>query len=697
MRRVSRLSAMCKLALIAPLIAPLMLLVSGAATAAAVPSQGLVLSPLTPELARSVAPGVPATAAGGVVSPHSALAVSGVAVSPYGVAAGGYAPFGDGVGGVVIAWADQRNGNYDCFASKLDGNSNLASGWTAYGNPVSLSDSSQIIVSASTDDAGGAFVLFTDYETSLGAHDLYLQHLTSTGTVAGGYPAVGKTMYTGNLFTATIWPDGSGGLYLMWYPLGQTGVVPAYAGGTAHVERLDASGAPVAGWPVGGLDTGISGNVIILPDGVGGFYVTWMSTPNVYIQRFSSTGVVSGWPPGGLVLYTSAGSLGTYYNPPVMTSLSSGDQLVAWADSSSGRLFAQRVTPAGTAIWTAGGVQVSSSPDSLAIPVAVADGVGGALVKFLDYQGGGPRNYVQRLTSGGAVSGGWPSTGSALSNVNTSQLSASIISDGSDGAIAGWSDARSGNLDNYAQRVTSGGTLAASWAVDGTGICDVAGMQYGPWLVPDGSHGAVAVWYDARVPSYPQIYTARVLADGTVSALASLVDAAAEPGVVRLHWYSPDGSVSHATVERAQGGGEFVVIGEVEADGAGHLRFEDHDVTAGAAYQYRLAVPDGASTGYLGQVTIRVPAAVSFGIEGVRPNPSEGAMSVALALESAAPARLEVLDVAGRRVLAEEVGALGPGEHVLLLEKTARLPAGVYTVRLSQSGRLVMVRAAIVR
>ena len=682
MRRVSRLTAMRKLAL----IAPLMLLISGSASALADPSQGLMLRPLAPEPARSVAPGVPAAAARGVASPHSALSVSGVAVSPYGVQALGILAFGDGAGGVVIAWSDMRNGNFDCFASKLDGNSNLAAGWTAYGNPVSLSDSSQLVVGLSTDDAGGAFVLFTDINT-YPYHDLYLQHLSSTGALAGGYPASGKTLYTGDLFSSGIEPDGSGGLYLRWTPLG----------GTLHMERLDASGALVAGWPVGGLDTGISHQPDAMLDGLGGFYVAWNSALNVYIQRFSSTGVVSGWPPAGLVLYTTAGSLGTYVVPPLLTMLSSGDALVVWPDSSSGRIFAQRVNAAGAANWTAGGVQVSSSTDSLSDPSPAPDGVGGGLIRFFDNQGGGAHPCVQRLTSGGAVSGGWPSTGVALSTVNTTLSPASFISDGSDGAIAGWTDRSSADWNIYAQRVISSGTIAASWPLDGDVICDVAGIQLGPVLFPDGSHGAVAVWYDLRDPPHAQVYTARVLADGTVSALASLVDAAAEPGVVRLHWYSPDGSVSHAAVERAEGGDEFVVIGEVEADGAGHLRFEDHNITAGATYQYRLAVPDGASTDYLGQVTIRVPAAFSFGIEGVRPNPAEGAISVAFALETAAPARLEVVDVAGRRVLAEEVGALGPGEHVLPLEKTARLPAGIYTVRLSQSGRLVMARAAIVR
>src|SRR5262249_61369114 len=117
-------------------------------------------------------------------------------------------------------------------------------------------------------------------------------------------------------------------------------------------------------------------------------------------------------------------------------------------------------------------------------------------------------------------------------------------------------------------------------------------------------------------------------------------------------------------------------------------------VRAGVTYQYRLAVPEGATTIYLGQVTIRVPAAVAFGIDGFRPNPSSREVNVVFALESAAPARLELMDVAGRRVLAEDVGSFGPGQHVLRLAEAGALPAGGYRVRLTPCGRRAAPTAA---
>jgi len=392
---------------------------------------------------------------------------------------------------------------------------------------------------------------------------------------------------------------------------------------------------------------------------------------------------------------------GAEVNPKIIK-LSNNDALVAWIDPATSHVFAQRINAAGTVngSWPAGGKQVSTGTAGESDPELVADAAGGALIMWQElappiFVFGKP--FVQRLTSTGGVSSGWPLAGVPLLSADSEYGTSHLISDGANGAIAAWVDLRDGNADIYMQRVLAGGTVDGAWPADGAAVCAAAGDQAFPQLATDGANGAIVALEDVTDQNNPQFRAARVLADGTVSALASLVDASAEPGVVRLHWYSPDGSVSGATVERAELGGEFVAIGEVLADGAGHLRFEDSDVVAGTTYQYRLAVQDGAATAYLGQVTVRVPASVSFGIEGLRPNPAEGEVSVVFALESAAPARLELLDVAGRRVHAQEVGMLGPGQHVLKLEKTASLPAGIYVLRLTQAGRVVVARAAIVR
>jgi hypothetical protein len=98
--------------------------------------------------------------------------------------------------------------------------------------------------------------------------------------------------------------------------------------------------------------------------------------------------------------------------------------------------------------------------------------------------------------------------------------------------------------------------------------------------------------------------------------------------------------------------------------------------------------------------TVGVPTGgrVAFALYGAQPNPARDRLAVSLALPSAAPARLELIDMSGRRVLSRDVGALGVGFHVVQLDReVAALPAGVYALRLVQSGREVDRKVSILR
>lgn len=94
---------------------------------------------------------------------------------------------------------------------------------------------------------------------------------------------------------------------------------------------------------------------------------------------------------------------------------------------------------------------------------------------------------------------------------------------------------------------------------------------------------------------------------------------------------------------------------------------------------------------------VAVPAddALAFALDPVRPNPSRGgALTVRFTLPSAAPARLELLDVAGRRIASHEVGA---GQHALDLGQGRRLAPGLYLVRLTQGANTRTTRVAVLQ
>jgi hypothetical protein len=179
--------------------------------------------------------------------------------------------------------------------------------------------------------------------------------------------------------------------------------------------------------------------------------------------------------------------------------------------------------------------------------------------------------------------------------------------------------------------------------------------------------------------------------------LLSLVSADAAPGRVVLRWHSA-GGVPSATLERREEGGEWLAIASLTADGTGHLGYDDLEVVAGRRYGYRLAYA-GAGGGVItgGETWVDIPAAMlALALEGFRPNPA-GLDPVAwFTLPDEAAARLEVLDVSGRRVFVREVGSLGAGRHALPLG-AAGLGAGVYVIRLSRGERTITARAAVVR
>lgn len=86
----------------------------------------------------------------------------------------------------------------------------------------------------------------------------------------------------------------------------------------------------------------------------------------------------------------------------------------------------------------------------------------------------------------------------------------------------------------------------------------------------------------------------------------------------------------------------------------------------------------------------------ALALAGAQPNPSrDGRLRVRLALPAAGEARLEAFDLAGRRVAARDVGALGAGEHLVDLGHGARLAPGVYLLRLAQGGATRTARAVV--
>ena len=95
---------------------------------------------------------------------------------------------------------------------------------------------------------------------------------------------------------------------------------------------------------------------------------------------------------------------------------------------------------------------------------------------------------------------------------------------------------------------------------------------------------------------------------------------------------------------------------------------------------------------------VDVPQRAELALEGMRPNPSEGGDGlIRFSLTGTGPARLELLDISGRRVAQQDLGSFGPGRHEIRFDSGVRLAAGVYLLRLIEGKEIRTARAAVMR
>jgi len=519
--------------------------------------------------------------------------------------------------------------------------------------PLCTATGDQFYPTIVSDGAGGVIVTWMDYRN--GNYDIYAQRISATGAVQWLASGVALCTATGTQQYPTIVSDGAGGAIVTWYD---------YRNGTnydIYVQRISADGT--IQWTDDGvaLCTAAGGqlNPTVVSDGAGGAIVTWFDyrsggTSDIYAQRISAGGSVQ-WAANGVALCTAGGT----QQYPTIVSDGAGGAIVTWFDPRSGTsntdIYAQRISATGVVQWLANGVALCTAAFRQDYPTIVSDGAGGAIVTWYDYRSGTNYDiYIQRISADGTIQ--WTADGVALCAATGTQWVPTIVSDGAGGAIVTWYDQRSGNWDIYAQRIAA--SSAVSWTADGVALCTATGEQSYPTIASDGAGGAIVTWYDYRSGTSYDIYAQRIAAGGSVQWVAN--------GVALC---TATGTQQYPTIVSDGGSGAIVTWYD--------NRSGNYDI-----YAQRVQ-----ANGQLGGDVTDVPgeAPLAFALDPVRPNPSRGgALTVRFTLASAAAASLELLDVAGRRIGAREVGSLGAGRHALDLGEGRRFAPGLYLVRLTQ-------------
>lgn len=263
-----------------------------------------------------------------------------------------------------------------------------------------------------------------------------------------------------------------------WNPDAQSGAIPVVATSSPLTPLYPASVA----------------------DGAGGVYIVWndfrsnaTNQDDVYLQHVSAAGTAL-WTSNGIAVATGAPSQGRAH----LCSDGAGGVIVTWQDSRNGAanydVFVQRYNSAGTALWTAGGVDLTPVAGNQLGPDITADGAGGAVVIWTDNRTGIYGVYVQKINATGAQQ--WLANG-VLCSDGTHAAGGVIVSDAAGGVWVDFSSTNGNAYSSiYAQHVNVLGSRL--FAIGGFAIAQTGFDQNSLQAVPDGSGGQIVVWSDFR-------------------------------------------------------------------------------------------------------------------------------------------------------------------------------------------------------
>jgi hypothetical protein len=169
---------------------------------------------------------------------------------------------------------------------------------------------------------------------------------------------------------------------------------------------------------------------------------------------------------------------------------------------------------------------------------------------------------------------------------------------------------------------------------------------------------------------------------------------------VRIEWYSSEAAELSWSAERTVGeDGIWAPAGHLETRGRNLLVLTDTAVEPGTSYGYRVRAPGIDGTDNVSEivwVTTPEAGAASLALEGALPNPAVRGMNVAFTLTGVSPARLDLINVAGRMVGTMDLAGRGPGRHVVDFAAGRKVPAGTYFLRLTQNEKSVTKTVVVV-
>jgi hypothetical protein len=614
----------------------------------------------------------------------------------------------DGIGGCFVAWNDETASpdSFDVYVQHFDASGRRVANWPARGLPIDAAVNATGLQTMVPDGLGGALVACNDHRNpdSLG---IYICRVQYDGTLPPGWPVNGVRAMAHFIDNRPqIFADSLGGVFVV---VDDFRTVSGPTGPDIYLQHLDATGHPAPGWGVDGkpvaLAPGHQATFRSSRDGAGGFYFVWdfdgSAQANVYCQHILASGdPAPGWPTAGKLALPNLGAAG------VVPRAGGGATILVGRPGADSPLdiayYTLGIDADGNraAPWTSGPKSMVIVPGTQRDMIVVPDGLGGLYGTWMDdrnYSTSASDVYLQRIDTNGDPAQGWPPNGVPAVVSRGFDFEGHTAVDIFGGAYV-VASIETSIEDVWVAHLLGTGSVAPGWAPGGqTADASPTNVADAPPAIAADDRGGAFVAFEQRFPGSQGIVVQHFGGDVPVATTASLVAADAFSDHVALDWFVADGSLTSATVERHVESGGWEQLGTIVPDGTGHLRYEDHAVSPGNRYAYRLAYSAGGLLARSPEAWVNVPLLAKFALAGAIPNPAPGRnLRVTFSLPSAQPARLELYDLTGRLVSAREVGTLGTGEHSLQLFADGHVSAGMYWLRLSQASQRATVRIAVV-
>lgn len=357
---------------------------------------------------------------------------------------------GDGSGGAIIAWQDNRNGADNIYALRISSAGETHSAWTDNGVPLSTSPASQSYPDIVSDGNGGAVIVWQ--EEIGGSWSICAQSVASDESFPWGLVAQTVSQGAERREYPKLINSTTAYVIITWEDCRNTNY-DIYA---QRMKIIDGTATWTAdGEPVSDETTSDQKGPEIVPDGLGGAIITWTDyrdgNGDIYAQRIDSDGSpATGWTTtNGVPVCTE---LGEQSNPVIIEDVEgpTDGAIIAWEDMRSGDvdIYAEKINrddppvSDGEDIFVVGGLGPQPSFRM------VSDGQGGGIGICIENN---RKIFAHRRDEYGQPV--WSIYPGVLVCEGIGIIDSQIISDGSSGAIVAWVGKGVGGDDIFAQRV----------------------------------------------------------------------------------------------------------------------------------------------------------------------------------------------------------------------------------------------------